>query len=72
MEIMGFTVKYAKTNANRRENEELKLQKKINELQLSLERNRNNHHTQNEPLAAKSPLQNIMHFRLKVRSSEAR
>ena len=37
MEIRGFTVKYAKTKAKRRKNEELTLQNKINELQLSLE-----------------------------------
>ena len=36
MEIRGFTVKYAKTKAKRRKNEELTLQNKINELLLSL------------------------------------
>ena len=53
MEIRGLTVKYAKTKAKKRKNEELTLQNKINELQLSLERNPNNNHAQNELLAAK-------------------
>ena len=57
MEIRGFTVKYAKTKAKRRKNEELTLQNKINELLLSLERNPNNNHAQNELLAAKLRLQ---------------
>ena len=57
MEIRGFTVKCAKTKAKRRKNKELTLQNKINELQLSLERNPNNNHAQNELLAAKLLLQ---------------
>ena len=65
MEIRGFTVKYAKTKAKKRKNEELTLQNKINELQLSLERNPNNNHAQNELLAAKLRLQKIMHFKTK-------
>ena len=65
MEIRGFTVKYTKTKAKRRKNEELTLQNKINELQLSLERNPNNNHAQNELLAAKLRLQKIMHFKTK-------
>jgi len=65
IEIRGFTVKYAKTKAKRDKNEELTLQNKINELQLSLERNPNNNHAQNELLAAKLCLQKIMHFKTK-------
>ena len=65
MEIRGFTVKYAKTKAKRRKSEELTLQNKINELQLSLERNPNNYHAQKELLAAKLHLQKIMHFKKK-------
>ena len=53
MEKRGLTVKYAKTKAKKRKNEELTLQNKINELQLSLERYPNNNHAQNELLAAK-------------------
>ena len=65
MQISGFTVKYAKTKAKRRKNEELTLQNKINEFQLSLERNPNNNHAQNKLLAAKLCLQTIMHFKTK-------
>ena len=65
MEIRGFTVKYAKTKAIRCKNEEMTLQNKINELQLSLERNPNNNHAQNELLPAKLRLQKIMHFKTK-------
>ena len=65
MEIRGFTVKYAKTKAKRRKNEELTIQNKINELLLSLERNPNNNQAQNELLAAKLRLQKIMHFKVK-------
>ena len=64
-EIRGFTVKYAKTKAIQRKNEEMTLQNKINELQLSLERNPNNNHAQNELLVAKLRLQKIMHFKTK-------
>ena len=46
MAIRCFTVKYAKTKAKGRKNEELTLQNKINELQLSLERNPVNNHAQ--------------------------
>ena len=65
MEIRGFTVKYAKTKAKKRKSEELTLHNKINELQLSLERNPNNNHAQNELLAAKLRLQKTMHFKTK-------
>ena len=44
-------------------NEELTLQNEINELQLSLERNPNNNHAQNDLLEAKLRLQKIMHFK---------
>ena len=49
----------------KRKNEELTLQNKINEPQLSLERNPHNNHAQNELLAAKLRLQKIMHFKTK-------
>ena len=58
MEIRGFTVKYAKTKAKRRKNEELTLQNKI-------ERNPNNNHAQNELIVAILCLQKIMHFKTK-------
>jgi len=65
MEIRGFTVKYAKTKAKLRKNEEAILQNKINELQLKLEKNPNNNHDLNELFAAKLRLQSIMHFKTK-------
>ena len=65
MEIRGFTVKYAKTKAKTRKNEELTLQNKINKLQLSLERNPYNNQDQNELLASNLRLQKIMHFKTK-------
>ena len=65
MEIRGFTVKYAKTKAKLRKNEEAILQNKINELQLKLEKNPNNNQDQNELFAAKLRLQSIMHFKTK-------
>ena len=65
MEIRDFTVKYAKTKAKTRKNEELTLQNKINKLQLSLERNPYNNQDQNELLASNLRLQKIMHFKTK-------
>ena len=70
MEIRGFTVKYSKTKAKRRKNEELTLQKKINELLLSLERNPNNNHAQNELLAAKLRLQKMHALQSKRRDPQ--
>jgi len=72
MEIRGFTVKYAKTKANRCKNEELTIQNQINELQLSLERNPNNNHAENELLAAKLLCKKTRTSKQKVVSSGAR
>ncbi|KAL9989297.1 hypothetical protein ACROYT_G003831 [Oculina patagonica] len=65
MEIRGFTVKYAKTKAKKRKNEEVELQNKINELQQKLANNPKNNHDLNELYAAKLRLQKIMHFKTK-------
>ena len=42
MEIRGFTVKFSKTKARKRRNEETFLQKKLNELFLKAEKSKNN------------------------------
>ena len=42
MEIRGFTVKFSKTKARKRRDDESSLQKKINELFIKAEKNRNN------------------------------
>ena len=65
MEIRGFTVKYAKSKAKRRKNDEVTLQNKMNELQLKLESNPNNSQYLNDLYAAKLRLQKIMHFKTK-------
>ena len=69
MEIRGLTVKYAKTKAKARKTEELTLQNKIKELQLSLKRNPYNYHAQNELLAAKLSFQKACTSRRKARPS---
>ena len=56
----GFTVKYAKSKAKKRKNDEVILQNKINDLQQKLESNPNN-----SLYAAKLRLQKIMHFKTK-------
>ena len=65
MEIRGFTVKYAKSKARKRKNDEVTLQNKINELQLKLENNPNNSQYLNDLYATKLRLQKIMHFKTK-------
>ena len=65
MEIRGFTVKYAKSKAKRRKNDEVTLQNKINEFQLKLESNPINSQYLNDLYAAKLRLQKIMHFKTK-------
>ena len=65
MEIRGFTVKYAKSKAKRRKNDEVILQNKINELQQKLESNLNNSQYLNDLYAAKLRLQKIMLFKTK-------
>ena len=44
MEIQGFTVKFSKTKARKRQDEENILQKRINELFLKAEKGKNNRH----------------------------
>ena len=65
MEMRGFSVKYAKSKAKRRKNDEVTLQNKINELQLKLESQPNNSQHLNDLYAAKLRLQKIMHFKTK-------
>ena len=65
MEIRGFSIKYAKSKAKRRKNDEVTLQNKINELQLKLESQPNNSQHLNDLYAAKLRLQKIMHFKTK-------
>jgi len=44
VEIRGFTVKFSKTKARKRRDEETFLQKRINELFLKAEKGKNNRH----------------------------
>ena len=54
MEIRGFTVKFFKTKARKRRDEESFLQKKINELFIKAEKNKNNRQIICEPNSTSS------------------
>ena len=50
MEIRGFTIKYTKNKARRKRNEEKSLQKRISELTVQTENNRNKYLMRKIPL----------------------
>ncbi|KAL9968540.1 hypothetical protein ACROYT_G020647 [Oculina patagonica] len=60
MEIRGFTVKFSKIKARRRRDEEVFLQKKINELFTKAEKNRNNRPIICELNSTRARLEKIM------------
>ena len=60
MEIRGFTVKFSKTKARKRRDEESSLQKKINELFIKAEKNKNNRQIICELNSTRARLEKIM------------
>ena len=65
MEIRGFTVKYSKMKAKKRENEEMTLKKKAEKLLLEYGKNPKDKRILNELYATNLRLQNIMHHKTK-------
>lgn len=65
MEIRGFTIKYSKIKAKKRETVELTLQNKANDLLIKAEKNPGNKQFLNELYATKLRLQNIMRQKTK-------
>ena len=60
MEITGFTVKFSRTKARKRLDEEPSLQKKINELFIKAEKNKNNRQIICELNSTRARLEKIM------------
>ena len=63
MEIRGFAVKFSKTKARKRRDEESSLQKKINELFIKAEKNKNNIQIICELDSTRARLERIMAFK---------
>ena len=63
VKIRGFTVKFSKTKARKRRDEESSLQKKINELFIKAEKNKNNRQIICELNSTRARLEKIMAFK---------